>query len=356
MRAITIKPKQKGSVELKELEKPSKLYNDDVLVRVLEAGVCRTDLEIYDGLYGEAPKGDDFLIMGHESLGIVESVGSNVKGLKDGDYVTRTVRRPCNENSCWPCYYGQQDFCTTGNYTETGIKSLHGSMADYFKDYQEFLVKVPAEYKHIGVLMEPLSFAEKAVHQVFSVQKRFDWHPKKALVLGAGPIGLLETMILRNRGLDTYVAAWSKSGNLKSEIAGYTGATYASLQETALDKLGKFDIVIESSGSAELLKDSFNILKTNGVLCLTSITGGNSESTLPLERINLDFVLGNKVMVGAVNASKEDYERGLKDIKSFEEKWPDLMSKLITRRVKPESHKEALEKRTGDIKTVIEFY
>ena len=361
MKAITIRPKEKGSIELKDLKKPSKLHKNEVLVKVLEAGVCRTDLEIYEGLYGEAPKNESFLIMGHESIGIVENIGPSVDKykLQPGDYVTRTVRRPCGDSLCHPCYYRQQDFCTTGNHTETGIKGLHGIMTEYFKDDQEFLVRVSKEYRHIGVLMEPLSFAEKAVHQTFLIQKRFDWHPKRALVLGAGPIGLLETMILRNRtfgGIDTYVAARSKSGNLKSKITEEVGAKYVSLQDTNLGELGKFDIIMESSGSAELLKDTFDLLNTNGVLCLTSITGGESKSTLPLEKINIDFVLGNKVMFGAVNAQKDNYETGLRDIKQFETRWPGVMSKLITRRVKLDSYKEAFEKRADDIKTIIEFY
>lgn len=354
MKAITIKPQVKGSIELREAKKPEPKDEYEVLVKVLEAGICRTDLEIYNGLYGEAPEGEDHLIMGHESIGIVESAGLQAK-LEPGDYIARTVRRPC-PSRCYPCGIGSQDFCRTGNYTETGIKGLHGTMAEYYTDRAEFLVKIPTEYKDIGVLMEPLSFAEKAVNQAFVIQKRLNILPTKAMILGAGPIGLLEAMILRNRGVNTYIAARSKPGNLKSRIAERIGAKYISTQETNLKETGKFDIVIESTGSTDRIKDSFELLGTNGVLCLTSITAGNTQTNITLEQINMDFVLGNKAMVGAVNANINDYKRGIRDIEFFEKRWPGAMASLITRRVSLDNYKEAFEKRPDDIKTLIELF
>lgn len=353
MRAITIEPGIKHGARLREVEQPTPKDNE-VFVKVREAGVCRTDLEIYNGFYGELPKESKYMIMGHESIGRVGAVGTKVTRFKRGDYVARTVRRPCKD-MCTYCSNKDNDFCITGNYTEIGIKGLHGIMTEYYTENPDYLVKVPCELKNIGVLMEPLSFSEKAIRQSFAVQERIYWQPSRALVLGAGPIGLLETMILRSRGLETYVAARSRPQNLRSELVEQLGAHYISLQETKLEKIGKFDLVIESSGSIEVTKEAFNLVGTNGVLCLTSITGGKGNISLPLEQINLNMVLGNKTIIGVVNANIQDYKQGIEDMFTAEDKWPGLLSRLITRRTKPEQYAEAFEHRTDDIKTVIEF-
>lgn len=354
MKAITITPKKKGEVQLRQMPVPE--YSQaEVLVKVLEAGVCRTDMEIYDGLYGEAPVGEDYLVMGHESFGVVEKVGSSVTQLKQGDLVTRAVRRPCVDN-CINCRKDEQDMCLTGNYVETGIKGQHGIMSEYYAESPKYLVKVQNQFRGIGVLMEPLSFSEKAVRQTYSVGKRMTaWEPKKALVIGAGPIGLLEAMILRVEGLDTYVAAWSKEGNNKSDIVKKIGAKYVSTQDSPLSSLGNFDVIIESSGTPELIGDALQRLNVNGVLCLTSITGGDRRYELPLEKINIDFVLGNKAIIGAVNANRKDFSSGRLRLYDFESSWPGVTKELITRRVKPEDYLAAFEKRPGDIKTVIDF-
>lgn len=349
MKAITIKPKQKGALSLREVEKPECAENQ-VLVRVLDAGVCRTDLEIYEGLYGDAPEGLDYLIIGHECLGAVEE--TNTPLFRPGELVTRTVRRPCTQN-CLNCASDENDMCLTGDYVETGIKGLHGDMAEYFAESQGYLVKLPEKLRDVGVLMEPMSVVEKALRQSFKVQRRYRWEPRRALVYGAGPIGLLSAMCLRLKGLETYVCAWSRPGNLKSEIAEKIGAKYASAQEDTLE--GKFDLIIEASGSSDRIKDAFGYLATNGVLCLTSITGNKGTVPFPLEEINLDIVLGNKTIVGIVNANIIDYMQGIIDFAHFEQYWPGLTEKLITRRLKPEQYLEAFVKEQGDIKTVIEF-
>ena len=349
MKAIAMIPKQKGAASLRDVEMPTP-SEEQVLVKVLQAGVCRTDIEIYEGLYGETPNGDDYLILGHECLGRVEEPGKS-KFSKD-DLVARIVRRSCSD-MCLNCKMGEVDMCSTGNYVETGIKGIHGDMTEYFADSPEYLVKIPGNLANVGVLMEPMSVAEKAIRQSFEVQNRLYWNPKKALVFGAGPIGLLTAMALRERHIDTYVAAWSKPGNLKSQIVSKIGAKYISVQETTIKD--RFDMIIEASGSVESVANALQLLKPNGVLCLTSVTGGNKEITLPLEKINIDFVLNNKALVGIVNANIIDYRNGIADMGLFEINWPGLTEQLITRRLKPEQYLEALVKKPEDIKVVIEF-
>lgn len=356
MKALAVIPKKKYSVRIINLDKPT-INNDEVLVKVFQAGICRTDLEINQGLYGQVPENADYLIMGHESVGIVEFIGKNVQNLNVGDYVVRTVRRPCKDK-CLNCVNDENDMCLTGNYTEMGIKGLHGIFVEYYKEKPKFLVKIPKEYKHLGVLLEPLSFAEKTVYQALKIQQRMHWQPKKALVLGAGPIGILTTKLLRYLGIETYTAARSKKGNLKSRIVEELGAHYLSTTERPLEELLKgdnLDLVIEATGNASIVYDALKLLGINGVLCLTSVTGDDQRIEMPISQINLSMVLGNKVIVGIVNANIEDYKRGVIHFSDFENKWPGLMKRLITKKIHLNNYKEGFKKERDDIKTVISF-
>ena len=97
MRAIAVFPGKAGSVHLAQLPKPTVNEIPDgrgVLVKVLRVGVDGTDKEINAAEYGAPPPGYDFLVLGHESFGIVEAVGKNVSEFVPGDYVVATVRRP----------------------------------------------------------------------------------------------------------------------------------------------------------------------------------------------------------------------------------------------------------------------
>src|SRR5713226_6043925 len=99
MRAVAVTPKKPGSARQVELPIPT-ATRGRALMRVLEVGIDGTDTEINDGLYGEAPPGSDFLVIGHEALSLVEAVGEGVSGFKPGDLVVSTVRRPADCPNC----------------------------------------------------------------------------------------------------------------------------------------------------------------------------------------------------------------------------------------------------------------
>lgn len=353
MRSIFITPKKAYSAWIGITRKPD-VTSGKVRVKVLDAGVCTTDREIYEGMYGEPPNGLNFLVMGHESLGVVDKVGKKVKNFKKGDYIVRTVRRQCKD-MCLNCENDEQDMCLTGDFKETGIKELDGVMREYYTDTPENLVKVSPEHQDVGVLLEPLSFAVKAVRQIYRVQDRMYWSPQKALIFGAGPIGLLEAMILRLDNVKVDVVAKSEKGNLKSQIVEEIKSHYHTID--TLDKLGKYDIIIESSGNAHNIKAGYPHLNNNGVFCLTSVTGNPQADWYKADKFNLDIVLGNKTIIGVVNSNFQDYVDGEKFFSTFKEKFPETLQKLITRRI-PFSQdlniKELFKKERDDIKVVLD--
>ncbi len=335
MKAVAVYPGKKNSVHLEDIPKPT--VNDvpggrGVLVRVLKVGVDATDKEINEALYGNAPPGFDYLVLGHESFGIVEEVGENVQRVKPGDYVTATVRRP--GGSIYD-RIGTYDMTSEETYYERGINLLHGFLTEYYVDDEEYIVKVPPGLKHLHVLMEPMSCAAKAVQQAYEVQRRMKvWRPEVAFVLGAGQIGLLTTLILKLRGLKVYTVARSKPPSLKSEIVNGLEATYVSTAETPLEELarqvGKADLIVDATGSSQIAFDAMKALGHNGVLVWTSITGGDRRVDVPSDKINLDWVLGNKLLLGSVNANREHFESGIKDLALGEVMYPSVIQKILT--------------------------
>lgn len=335
MKAIAVFPGKPNSVHLTDLPKPSIHDVPDekgVLVRVLKVGVDATDREINDALYGNAPPGANCLVLGHESFGIVEEVGRQVRSVKPGDYVTATVRRP--GGSIYD-KIGTYDMTSEETYYERGINLLHGYLTEYFVDSEEYIVKVPPGLKHLHVLMEPMSCAAKAVQQAFEVQRRMKvWRPRVAYVFGAGQIGLLATLTLKLRGLEVYTIARSRRPTRNSEIIDGLQANYVSSTDTPVEELarqvGKADLIVDATGSSEMAFNAMKYLGHNGVLVWTSITGGNHHVNVPSDRINIDWVLGNKLLLGSVNANREHFESGIKDLALGEVMFPGVIEKILT--------------------------
>ncbi len=248
--------------------------------------------------------------------------------------------------------------CLTGNYKERGIKGLHGYMTEYYVEEPRYLVKIPPELKDVAVLLEPLSIVEKAVEQVFQIKRRVKWEPGTALVLGAGPIGILATLVLRNIGLATYTYARSPRGVINSLLVEECGASYISASETPLSsipaEIGNIDIIIEAAGNTRLSFEAICILGRNGILALTGIAGEGRKLEILSDCINLEIVLGNKVVFGTVSANRRHFDSGVKHLMEFGKKWPGLLNRMITRMASIEDFKEVIQKKYGDIKVVME--
>src|SRR5438552_11320374 len=321
-----------------------------VLVKVLRVGVDGTDKEINAAEYGAPPPGYDFLVLGHESFGRVEAVGSNVTELQPGDYVVATVRRP--GGSIYDLI-GTSDMTTDDTYFERGINLRHGFLTEYYVDDAEFIVKVPRGLREVGVLLEPMTVVEKGIAQAYEIQRRLRvWRPRRAAVMGAGTIGLLATLVLRLRGLEVTTFGLSRRPYLNSELIEALGARYESTADVpVLDgaaKFGPFDLIFEATGYSPVVFDSLQALGKNGVLVLSSVTGGDRQIEVPADRINLQFVLGNKVMVGTVNANREYFELGVRDMAQAEAEYPGWLSKLLTDPVQGlENYPELFKKLTS---------
>jgi glucose 1-dehydrogenase len=336
MKALAVRPGIKHSAHLVELPEPQleDVPNGrGVLVRTLQVGVDATDAEINEALYGNAPQGYDFLVLGHECLGLVEAVGPKVKNVKPGDLCTCTVRRP------GPTLYdliGRNDITSDEVYFERGINLLHGYMTERFVDDAEFVVKVPPGLRHLGVLSEPASVCAKAIEQAYLAQHRLQvWETKLAFVTGAGQIGLLATMMLRLKGLEVYTLARTPNPGLKEEIVGDYGGTYVSTQETSIrdlaDRVGRPDLIVEATGSSHVAFECMQVLNLNGALVWTSVTGGRRMlHDVPADQINLEWVLGNKLLLGSVNGNRHHFARGLADLALAEVMYPRVTEKILT--------------------------
>jgi glucose 1-dehydrogenase len=339
MKAIAVLPGNPDSVHLAQLPKPSVAdvaNGRGVLVKVLRVGVDGTDREINAAEYGRAPEGFNFLVIGHESFGRVEEVGSNVTFLRPGDYVVATVRRP--GRSLYDAI-GLQDMTTDSEYYERGINLRHGYLTEYYVEDEEFVVKVSKGLKEVGVLLEPMTVAQKGITQAYEIQRRLKvWRPRRAAVMGTGTLGLLASLVLRLRGLDVTAFGRTPLPYLNAGLLQDIGARYVNTAERSITSIcemeGPFDLIFEGTGSSAVVFESMQVLSKNGALVLSSITGGNKALQVPADKINLDFVLGNKVMVGTVNASRENFENGVRDMAHAESEYPGWLRQLLTHPVR----------------------
>ena len=345
MKAITVEPKNPGSARYEDFPEPEE-HEGSVLVEAVAVGVCGTDVEIVTGKYGWAPPGKSRLVLGHESLGRVIDPGPH-SSFKKGDLVVGIVRRP-DPVPCPNCAVGEWDMCTNGQYTERGIKEIHGFMSERWRTEPEYAIKVDPSLGILGVLLEPMTVITKAIEQVFLAGQRAYWEPKTALVTGAGPIGLLAALRLSVRSLDLHVLDRAETGQ-KPDLVRALGATYHTGRVTDLDF--DPDIIIECTGVGAVIADSIQKVNAGGIICLTGVGGGGAKG-MTVADVAAAVVLKNNVIVGSVNANKRHWYRAGQNLANSDREW---LSRLITRREKPENFKKALERQPDDVKVIIQF-
>ena len=342
-----------------ERPEPAIMHRDQVKIRMLEVGVCGTDKALCAFVFGTPPQGSDHFILGHESLGEVSEVGPAVRDLRPGDLVVAAVRLPCPDAACPACSAGHQDFCATGAYVEHGIRALDGFMAEYVVEDRAYVHKVPPSLRDVAVLVEPLTIAEKAFHEAARVQERLPWKPsrRRALVLGAGAVGLLGAMKLIAEGFETYIYSLLPAPNPSAAIAGAVGATYISSQQVDVSQMraqvGPIDLVYEALGAAQLAFDVLKVLGPNGVYVFTGTP--HAREYFDTEDIVSNLVLKNQAVIGIVNAGRQAFADAIRDIGVFHARWPQALRAMITGHYPMEAFHAPVMGLAGGIKNVIQI-
>jgi threonine dehydrogenase-like Zn-dependent dehydrogenase len=359
MKAVAVFPARRA-VELVDHPEPGIQTPSQVKVRMLDVGVCGTDREIISFQYGTPPEGSDYLIIGHESLGQVIEIGEKATKVKPGDLVVLTVRRPCSHPSCIACRSGRQDFCYTGDYTERGIKQRHGYMTEFVVEEESYTSVVPRELRDVAVLVEPLTIAEKSLEQLRIVQQRIPGNNeghRNAVVLGAGPVGLLGAMALTIAGFQVTVYSRSSKQEEKDDIVSAIGGKYIAAETHSVEEMAKavgaIDVVYEAVGASGLAFEVIKHLGPNGVFMFTGVPGHKGPIEVDTDYIMRDVVLNNQVILGSVNASPRNFQAAVGDLGTFVQEWPNAVRAMITARFPIDQAARPLQPGAGGIKNVI---
>ena len=194
-------------------------------------------------------------------------------------------------------------------------------MTECFVDDEKFLTYVPNQLRDIAVLVEPLTVAEKGLAQVWKTQQRLPWGSAKAgeprgkgltaVVLGAGPVGILGAMALVVNGFKTYVYSRSRKPNFKADLVESFGVEYISSEEMTPEdlamKVGSVDLIYEAVGVPSITFEMLRVLGINGIYVMTGIPAPKAPIPVAASEIMRNVVLKNQAIVGTVNADAEAF-------------------------------------------------
>lgn len=353
MRAIVFESGEETPT-IRELPTPS-IEAGEVLVRTLRVGIDGTDHEVIKGNHGGFPAGTDYLVLGHEAIGVVEDPGETA--MERGTLVVPTVRRPPSDGVNEYFERGEPDMGTPGTYVERGIGGAHGFMAEYFSTDPAFLVPVPRSLADVGFLVEPISNVEKAMELARASRGSFQWSPETAIVLGNGPLGLLSLGLLAQQ--DEFSRLYGLGRRDRPDptidIIDRFGATYVDSRDVPVTVLPAaheaVDLVLEATGYARHAFESMDALAPNGVGVLLGIPA-DWRFEIDGGRLHREFVLHNKALLGSVNSHIPHFEAAIQTLTAFPEWFTDA---LVTHVHSPEEASAAFEHRPDRIKTVVEF-
>jgi threonine dehydrogenase-like Zn-dependent dehydrogenase len=368
----------KLGVHIFDVEKPRIRGPQDVLVRIVQTGICGSDRSMIKDDRKDIAPGAEYIILGHEAVGVVVEAGADVRKLKPGDAVIPTVRRGCGK--CASCANNQSDMCETGLFTERGLHKLGGFFTEYIVEEEQYLVPIPKEIAGLGVLVEPLSIGVKAMQLVELIQSRYPWacspHPgekhedgewgycKTALVFGAGPIGFLAVCLLRLGGVNTYVLENRDEDQPRVVLLKKLGAKYIDSRKAAPEEVNKLtgpiDMIIEATGVSEYALRLISALGRNGIYLFTGIPSARyGEVKLDGNQLLRQTVKMNQVIVGTVNSNRSHFEEAVTLLGKMRKKFPDVIGHVITRHIDCRDgeavRKSLSEKERSQIKEVIDF-
>ena len=285
MKALNLYGKQ--DVRYEEREKPVLKNENDVIIKVMVAGICGSDISRYAKIGSYNPG----LTWGHEFSGVVVETGRKTGNISTGDRVTACP--------CFPCY--ECEYCRQGKYSQcTDLKVLgghkEGAFADYIKIPSENVVKIPE-----NLSFEDASFIEPScvvVHGYNNVEIKAG---DKVAVVGCGTIGLLAIQWARIFGAGRVYAFDTDPEKLKTALK--TGADHAfDVNVNSSDFRQKFmevsdnlgaDVVVESSGNAGGISNAFSLAIKGGTVLMLGIPYGN----VTIERENFEKIVRNELNV-----------------------------------------------------------
>jgi threonine dehydrogenase-like Zn-dependent dehydrogenase len=366
MKAVTLVPGT-SNVRLADIPEPRVFAKDTVKMRVVRVGICGTDREEASGGRVKASGSSRELVIGHEMLGLVVETGKAVSRVRPGDYAVFTVRRGCG--SCVSCLMGRPDMCRSGRYQERGIWGLDGFQAQFVIDSEAYAVRVPSAIEPAGVLTEPLSVAEKAIDEAVRIQNaRLPaaaatplWlHGRRCLVAGLGPVGLLAALALRLRGAEVFGIDVVNPDSPRPRWLNFIGGIYIDGRRIPPERVqglvGAMDLIIEAAGVPSLEFNLIDALAINGIYVLTGIPSGNSSLQLQGAELVRRLVLGNQIMIGSVNASRDHYQMAVDDLTRAQLLWGDHLQRLVSHRRPYSDFKDVLARHEQDeIKVTLEW-
>jgi threonine dehydrogenase-like Zn-dependent dehydrogenase len=343
---MTVRPGQKGTAGVEDIPDPD-VQDSALLVQGMAVGICGTDREIAEGTYGTPPAGEARLVIGHESLGTVLEAPAG-SGFTPGDLVVGIVRRP-DPMPCPACAAGEWDMCRTDSFGERGIVRLHGYGSEHWRVEPDFAVPILPRLGELGVLLEPASVLAKAWDQVDQISRRAFFLRGRALVTGAGPIGLMACLLGVQRGYEVHVVDLALAGR-KRDLAEDLGARYHAGDAADIDV--DVDVVIECTGLGSVGHSAAQRLASGGIMCLTGIMNLDPSLDVDATTMNRNMVLHNQVLFGTVNAGRRHWEQAADALAAADPRW---LAGLITRRVPLTSWTEALDRHPEDIKVVVDL-
>jgi len=309
------------------------------------------------GDLAEPPDGCDYLVLGHELVGIVEATGEGVAGLSEGDCVVAAIRRGCAQ--CGACRSGRPDFCTSNGFLEHGIRRLHGFAQPSTDVESSALVHIPPELADIGFLAEPLSVVEKAMDQVEVLRQRLPGvpgEPQRVLVVGAGTVGLLALQLLAIQGCAVTVIDRRPDTSLNAELARRAGARYVRLDAADLwdwRPEAPFDLALECSGNSSAALGLLQHLGEGGGVVWIGVPLGSGTQNLRADDLVARSVLSQHAVIGTVNASAGHVRRAVEDLGRLAPL--GIVREMVTSVIAPADFAQALEGSVGSIKVALEF-
>jgi len=201
------------------------------------------------------------------------------------------------------------------------------------------------------MLREPTSVVAKAWDQIERIGRRAYFAPERALITGAGPIGLLAALLAVQRGLEVHVLDHNRGGP-KPRLVNELGAHF---HYTAVEKIAKEvqpEIVVEATGVPEVVLDVMEHNAAAGIVCLTGVSPRGRNVTVDAGGLNRDIVLENDVVFGSVNANLHHWQLAAEALAKADRSW---LESLISRRVPLEDFEQALERQPDDVKVVLDL-